>query len=121
MGRRLMDSSSACHGAVVKNPPKAKHVFDRFHITKLMNDKLTQLRRDVRSEVETMDRKVLKGLRWLLLKHRKNFDELKNERVRLQKSPGLNRSLALAYYLKEEEYFVLKLGSLHLAKLSLIE
>ena len=37
------DMSSACHAAVVKNLPKAKQVFNRFHITKLMNDKLTQL------------------------------------------------------------------------------
>jgi transposase len=63
------DRSSACHAAVVKNLPKAKHAFDRFHITKLMHDKLALLRRDVQSEAETMDRKVRKGLRWLLLKH----------------------------------------------------
>jgi len=96
------DMSSAYHAAVVKNLPNAKQVFDRFHITKLMNDKLTQLRRDVQSEAETMDRKVLKGLRWLLLKHPDNLDESKNERVRLQEALDLNRSLAVAYYLKED-------------------
>jgi transposase len=96
------DRLNACHAAVVKNPPKAKQVFDRFHITKLMHDKLTLLRRDVQSEAETMDRKVLKELRWLLLKHPENLDESKNERVRLQEALDLNRSLSVAYYLKED-------------------
>lgn len=96
------DMSSAYHAAVVKNLPKAKQVFDRFHIVKLMNDKLTQLRRDLQSEAEQMDRKVLKGLRWLLMKHPDKLDESKNERVRLQEALDLNRSLAVAYYLKED-------------------
>ncbi|MFM7864623.1 MAG: transposase, partial [Planctomycetaceae bacterium] len=86
---------------VVKNLPNAKQVFDRFHITKLINDKLTQLRRDVQSEAETMDRKVLKELRWLLLKHPENLDDSKNERVRLQEALDLNRSLSVAF-LKED-------------------
>jgi transposase len=96
------DMSSAYHAAVVKNLPNAKQVFDRFHITKLMNDKLTQLRRDVQAEAATMDRNVLKGLRWLLLKHPENLDDSKNERVRLQEALDLNRSLSVAYYLKED-------------------
>ena len=96
------DMSSAYHAAVVKNLPKAKQVFDRFHITKLMNDKLTQLRRDVQAEAATMDRNVLKGLRWLLLKHPENLDDSKNERVRLQEALDLNRAVAVAYYLKED-------------------
>jgi transposase len=81
---------------------KGQQVFDRFHIPKPMNDKLTQLRREVQSEAETMDRKALKGLRWLLLKHPENLDESKNERVRLQEALDLNRSLSVAYYLKED-------------------
>jgi transposase len=58
--------------------------------------------RDLQSEVEKMDRKVLKGLRWLLMKHPDKLDESKNERVRLQEALDLNRSLAVAYYLKED-------------------
>ncbi len=59
-----------------------------------------------------MDRKVLKGLCWLLLKHPDNLDESENERVRLLEALHLNlhlnlhlhlnRSLAVAYYLKED-------------------
>ena len=96
------EMSSAYYAAVIKNLPNALQVFDRFHIVKLMNDKLTQLRRDLQREAEVMDRHVLKGLRWLLVKHRDNPDESKNERVRLQEALDLNRSLAVAYYRKED-------------------
>lgn len=95
------DMASAHHAAVIRNLPKAKPVFDRFHIVKLMNDKLTQLRRDAQSGAEAMNRQVLKGLRWLLLKHPENLDESKNERTRLQEELDLNGALAVAYYLKE--------------------
>jgi transposase len=54
--------------AVRESLPQAAHVFDRFHVIKLMNEKLTELRRDVyREAVDQMHRHVLKGTRWLLL------------------------------------------------------
>jgi transposase len=96
------DMSSAYYAAVLKNLPNAKHVFDRFHIVKLMNDKLTQLRRDLQREADTMGMKTLKGLRWLLIKHQEDLDESKNERARLLEALDLNQSLAIAYYLKED-------------------
>ena len=74
------DMSRAYYAAVMKNLPNALQVFDRFHIVKLMNDKLTQLRRDLQREAETkLDKKVLKGLRWLLLKHPENLGSSRNE------------------------------------------
>lgn len=96
------DMASAYYSAVLKNIPNAKHVFDRFHIVKLMNEKLTTLRRDLQREADQMGRKVLKGLRWLLLKHNADLDEKKNERARLMDALGLNQSLMIACYLKED-------------------
>ena len=96
------DMASAYYSAVLKNLPNAKHVFDRFHIVKLMNEKLTTLRRDLQREADQMGRKVLKGLRWLLLKHNEDLDVTKNERARLMDALDLNQSLAIAYYLKED-------------------
>jgi transposase len=96
------DMASPYYSAVLKNIPNAKHVFDRFHIVKLMNDKLTQLRRDLQREADQMGRNVLRGLRWLLLKHNADLDEKKNERTRLMEALGLNQSLMIAYYLKED-------------------
>jgi len=36
--------------AVRESLPQAAHVFDRFHVIKLMNAKLTELRRDLYRE-----------------------------------------------------------------------
>ena len=40
-----MDMSAAYRGAVSTHLPKAKIVFDRFHVIKLFNEKLSDLRR----------------------------------------------------------------------------
>lgn len=91
--------------AVIKYLPRAKLVFDRFHVIKLMNEKLTILRRDLHREAAgPMHQKVLKGIRWLLLKNPENLQENgpANERQRLEDALRLNRSLAIAYYLKED-------------------
>jgi len=96
------DMSSAYFAAVQKNLPNAKLVFDRFHIVKLMNEKLDQLRREVQNEADTMLKKTIKGLRWLLLKHSDNLDPARNEAQRLQEALELNRSLHIGYYLKED-------------------
>jgi len=96
------DMSSAYDSAVLKNIPHAKHVFDRFHIVKLMNDKLTTLRRDLQREADVMGKKTLKGLHWLLIKHKENLDDTQNERMRLKEGLDLNQSLSIAYYLKED-------------------
>jgi transposase len=97
------DMSAAYTAAVEKNLPKATHVFDRFHVVKLFNEKLSNFRRDVQREAETMLQKaVLKGTRWLLLKNPENLDREKNEHKRLEEALALNKPLATAYYMKED-------------------
>ena len=69
----------------------------------LLNDKLSQLRRDLyREATDQLQREVLKGIRWLLLKRSENLDEDRNELERLRAALKLNESLAAAYYLKED-------------------
>jgi transposase len=97
------DMSSAYYVAARKNIPNATHVFDRFHIVKLMNEKLTTLRRQLYHETKDMlEQNVLKGTRWLLLKNPQNLDKDRNEHQRLQDALQLNSSLSTAYYLKED-------------------
>jgi transposase len=97
------DMSSAYYKAVQENLPGASHVFDRFHIVKLMNDKLTALRRELHRQAEDgPDKLALKGTRWLLLKNPQNLDADRNEHQRLEDALQLNQSLAIAYYLKED-------------------
>jgi len=72
-------------------------------VVKLWHDHLAELRRELQAEAEgPLGKKVLKGTRWLLLKHPDHLDEKKNERQRLQEALDLNQSLATAYYLKED-------------------
>ncbi len=46
------DMSGAYIKAVEENIPKAVHVSDHFHVVKLLNEKLTELRRELHNEIE---------------------------------------------------------------------
>jgi transposase len=98
-----MDMSAAYRGAVSTHLPAAKIVFDHFHVIKLFNEKLSELRRALyREATDVMHKQVLKGTRWLLLKNPENLDEQRDEKTRLEEALALNKSLATAYYLKED-------------------
>ena len=98
-----MDMSPAYREAVSTHLSGAKIVFDRFHVMKLFNDKLSNLRRALYHEAtDVLQKKVLKGTRWLLLKASENLDEKRDEKKKLEEALALNKSLAVAYYLKED-------------------
>src|SRR3954447_19038092 len=98
-----MDMSAAYRKAVSARLPKAVIMFDHFHVVKLFNEKLSELRRAVyRDATEVMQKQVLKGTRWLLLKNPENLDAKKDEKRRLEEALALNKPLATAYYLKED-------------------
>ena len=98
-----MDMSPAYISAVSTHLPKATIVFDHFHVIKLFNDKLSGLRRDLYREAkDLLQKKVLKGTRWLLLKNPENLSSSKGERARLNDALQLNQPLSCAYYLKED-------------------
>ena len=98
-----MDMSPAYISAVSFHLPKAAIVFDHFHVIKLFNDKLSELRRDLYHEAkDILQKKVLKGTRWLLLKNPENLDTEKGERERLADALQLNQPLSCAYYLKDD-------------------
>jgi len=97
------DMSPAYTLAVAKHFPQAIHVFDRFHVVKLYNEKRSDLRREIHRSVETIEEKqLLKGTRWLLLKNPQNLDDKHNERQRLSDALRINQPLATAYYMKED-------------------
>ena len=96
------DMGPAYIKAVQDNLPEAVIVFDHFHVIKLFNEKLADLRRDLQRDAEKAEYDVLKGTRWLLLKNPENLDECRNEKERLEKALAINKSLATAYYMKEE-------------------
>lgn len=65
--------------AVSANLPKATIVFDHFHIIKMFNDKLSDLRRTLYHKASEEEQGILKGTRWLLLKNPDNLNEEHNE------------------------------------------
>lgn len=98
-----MDLSVAYQLAVREHLPEAVIVFDRFHVVKLLNEKLTDLRRELfRQATDDLHKQVLKGTRWLLLKNAENLDPVKGEPGRLREALRLNEALSAAYYLKED-------------------
>jgi len=98
-----IDMSPAYIKAVKTHLKKAVLVFDHFHIIKLFNDKLSNLRRELyREATGPLQKDVLKGSRWLLLKNPQNLDEKRDEARRLQDALALNQPLATAYYMKED-------------------
>jgi len=97
------DMSPAYISAVEAALPDAIFVFDRFHIIKSFNDKLTELRRRLYREVsDGKARDALKGSRWILLKRSESLDPSRSEPERLAQALKLNCNLSVAHFLKEE-------------------
>ena len=96
------DLSADFISSVSENCPKAVHVFDHFHVMKLMNDKLDEIRRvQYNMEKNVNKRKVLKGTRYLLLKNGADICD-KEYKTRLENALAMNRPLSEGYYLKEQ-------------------
>jgi len=92
--------SPSCISAVISHLPNVKIVFDHFHVIKLFNDKLSNLRRDLYHEVkDILQKQILKGTLWLLLKKPENLN--REEPRRLEEALELNQPLAAACYMKE--------------------
>ena len=99
------DMAGGYIAAVMEGLPNAKLVFDHFHVVKLMNEKLSDLRREMYRELtDKLHKQVLKGTRWLLVRNPENLrqNEKVDERAKLEEVLKLNAPLATAYYLKED-------------------
>ncbi len=66
------DMSRAYTGAITEHLPAALLVLDRFHIIKALNEAVDEVRKEVWRATAAADRKELKGLRFILLKNKKN-------------------------------------------------
>ena len=96
------DLSAAFIASVKENAPGAVHVYDKFHVTKLVNEAVDTVRRQVYAQETNLEkRKIIKGARWLLLTKDKDiFDDEKKKR--LDNILETNTPLFHAYYLKED-------------------
>jgi len=66
------DMSPTYIGAIEEHCPNATLVLDRFHIVKALNAAVDEVRKQQWREASADERKILKGLRWLLFKHSDN-------------------------------------------------
>ena len=94
------DMSAAYWSAVLEHLPDASLVFDKFHVIKLMNERLDDLRRHMVREAEGPLKLRIKGTRFLLLRNPENLQ--KDQIPKLDEALKLNEPLLLAWYLKEE-------------------
>lgn len=95
-----MDLSPAYISAVQKYLPCVDIVFDRFHVVKLLNEMIEELRRKERQKYIEQGQDIGKGDRFLVLR---NFTDLDAYgKTRLQNLFEINKPLAKAHAMKEQ-------------------
>jgi transposase len=114
-----IDMSAAYIKAVTEAAPNATIIFDRFHVQKLANEAVDEVRRDEVREVETKDKKALKNTRWSLLKNPWNLTEL--EEKKLAELPKINERIYRGHMLKETLAGIFECSSILIAGVKLDE
>ena len=84
------DMSPAFIKGVAKAFPKAEITFDRFHITKLINEAVDKVRRS-----EVKEESILKGTRFVFLKNLENLSDAQKETRQKLSAMGLKSMRAL--------------------------
>ncbi|MFH1724083.1 MAG: ISL3 family transposase [Elusimicrobiota bacterium] len=83
-----------------KRCPRAKRIYDHFHVIKPLNLAIDLIRRRLQNEMPPEERRYIKGSRYLLLRPREKLT-LK-QAVRLKELFAVNEPLNVAYILKED-------------------
>jgi transposase len=108
-----IDMSAAYIKAVEEAVPEATIIFDRFHVQKLANEAVDEVRRDEVREAEPEDKKALKRTRWPLLKNPWNLTDFEDKKLAdLEKT---NQRIYRGYMLKEGLVGVLECSSILMA------
>jgi transposase len=79
--------------------PKAKILFDKFHVMRHLGEALDDIRKSEYSRLSLKDRAFIKGQRYTLLSNYENLT--KDGRASLRKLLAANKRLNTAYLLKE--------------------
>lgn len=94
------DMSQTYIGAIEDHLPNALLVLDRFHVVKALNDAVDEVRKEVWRTASKAERKGLKGLRFIILKNRKN--RTRREHKIMGELARTQRHVARACELKDE-------------------
>ena len=95
----VMDMWKPFRKSTMRNAPKARIVFDKFHVLRHLSVALDQVRRHEYKRVNDKERKFIKGQRYNLLSHKANLDIEGRRALRLLLKA--NKRLNTAYVLKE--------------------
>jgi len=100
------------------NFPDATIVYDHFHVIKLMNDKVNNIRRRLMRDLEDEDKSDLKGQRWNFNINNENLGDA--ARDQLDKCCFLYEELGKAYALKEGLRRIYRIKDIDLAQNALV-
>lgn len=94
--RASIDLSPAFIKGITDNLPNAKITYDRFHVTKIINDAVDQVRRE-----ELRTQPILKKARYVILKNEKNLTKKQREKLQELQLSKLNLKTLRAMHLRE--------------------
>jgi transposase len=95
-----MDMSGPYKSAIGEFLPFKAIVFDRFHIMKLINEAIDQIRREQQLLYNEAGYKILKRSRYLLLRNLESLDA--SQQSHLKTLLEMNAPLAIAHQMKEQ-------------------
>ena len=97
-----MDMNGAYEAEVKAQCPRAKIVYDQFHVVAKYGREVIDAVRTAEAKRQTNrgERQVIKGSRWLLLRNAEGVTG--KDRVRLRELLAANRKLATVYVLKDD-------------------
>jgi len=108
-----MDMAAGYTAWVREKLPEAAIVYDHFHLVKLMNEKLDNIRRRTMADLEQHQSKALKKKRWLLLKGEEKLDD--DDKAKLDELRAIYEELGTASILKETLRNIYRFAQDHVA------
>jgi len=92
-----IDMSPAFIKGAEEHFPKAEITFDKFHVMKIINKAVDEVRK---AEVE--EQEILRGQKYLFLKNRNNLTETQKKSLKaIESMPSLNLKTVRAYHMRE--------------------
>lgn len=95
-----IDMSAAYSSSIKKHLPLVSIIYDRFHVTKLLNETVDKIRRAEYAKHKNTGLDVMKGQRFLLLRNFVSLDD--GQKSSLERLLELNHLLAIAHSMKEQ-------------------
>ena len=99
IGHACCDMSKAYISSIKENCPKAILVLDKFHIVQAINKAVDEVRKEVWRVASQEDKKVFRGLRWLIAYSKASRDKVQTRKLNLLEKS--NNKIFRAWLLKD--------------------